>query len=128
MSCTRRSTSSPSRRTNSAKAKLAEAVRVARRFRHEQRYRVEMETLLAELAAYAGSDDDSAISQLGSQAQQLLTKVSDKKARGATIEQSGLNTGTSAAVTHWLGDVRELQIVLGASVGAIVAQLSLGQT
>ena len=110
-----------------SKAKVAEALRVARRFRYEQRYRVEMETLLAELAAYAGSDRNSGISQLGSQAQRLLLKVSDKKALVARIEQSGLNTDTSAAVTSWLGDVRELQIVLGASVGAIVAQLSLAQ-
>lgn len=110
-----------------SKAKLTEAIRVARRFRHEQRYRVEMETLLAELAAYAGSDRDSAISQLGSQAQQLLTKVSDKKALVERIEHSGLNTGIAAAVTNWLGDVRELQIILGASVGEIDAQLSLGQ-
>ncbi|MHB8267445.1 hypothetical protein [Bradyrhizobium sp.] len=110
-----------------SKAKLAEAVRMARRFRHEQRYRVEMETLLAELAAYAGSEGNSAISQLGSQAQLLLMKVSDKKALVERIEQNGLNPGTSAAVRSWLGEVRELQIVLSVSVGAIVAQVSLGQ-
>lgn len=111
-----------------SKTKLAEAVQVARRFRHEQRYRVEMETLLAELAAYAGSGGNSGISQIGSQAQRLLAKVSDKKALVERIEQSGLNAGTAAAVTNWLGEVRELQIILSASVGTIVAQSALGQT
>lgn len=110
-----------------SKAKLAEAVRMARQFRQEQRYRVEMETLLAELTAYAGSERSSDIPHLGSQAQRLLMKVSDKKALVARIEQNGLDAGTSAAVRNWLGEVRELQIVLGASVGMIVAQVSLGQ-
>ncbi|WP_375414138.1 hypothetical protein [uncultured Bradyrhizobium sp.] len=110
-----------------SKAMLAEAVQAARRFRQEQRYRVEMETLLAELAAYAGSDCDAIIAQLGSQAQQLLIKVSDKKALVARIESGGLDADTAMAVASWLGDVRELQILLGASVGAIAARLSLAQ-
>jgi hypothetical protein len=107
------------------KARLQEAVLLARRFRHEQRYRVEMEVLLAELATYARVECDSSISQLGSQAQGLLMKVSDKKAIVAGIEQAGLNPDNTAAVRTWLGDVRELQIALAASVGTIVAQLAL---
>jgi hypothetical protein len=107
------------------KARLQEAVLLARRFRHEQRYRVEMEVLLAELATYARKSDDS-ISRLGSQAKALLMKVSDKKAVVAGIEQAGLNPDNTAAVRNWLGEVRELQIDLAASVGTIVAQLALG--
>jgi hypothetical protein len=110
------------------KARLQEAVMLARRFRHEQRYRVEMEVLLAELATYARLESDSSISRLGSQAQALLTKVSDKKVVLAGIEQAGLNPDNTAAVRTWLGDVRELQIALAASVGTIVAQLALAQT
>jgi hypothetical protein len=107
------------------KARLQEAVLLARRFRHEQRYRVEMELLLAELATYAGLESDCSISHLGSQAQALLAKVSDKKAVVSRIEQAGLNSDNTAAVRTWLGEVRELQIALAASVGTIVAQLAL---
>jgi hypothetical protein len=110
------------------KARLQEAVLLARRFRHEQRYRVEMEVLLAELATYARLECNSSISGLGSQAQALLAKVSDKKAVVARIEQAGLNPDNTAAVRTWLGEVRELQIALAASVGTIVAQLALTQT
>jgi hypothetical protein len=108
--------------------KLQEAVLLARRFRHEQRYRVEMEVLLAELATYARLECDSSISRLGSQAQALLAKVSDKKVVVARIEQAGLNLDNAAAVRTWLGEVRELQIDLAGSVGTIVAQLALTQT
>jgi hypothetical protein len=107
------------------KAKLDEAVRLARQFRHEQRYRVEMEVLLAELAGFARSECDGSLSRLGAVAQELLLKVSDKKALVARIEQAGLNLDTAAAVRTWLGEVRELQIALGISVGTIVAQLAL---
>jgi hypothetical protein len=107
------------------KARLQEAVLLARRFRHEQRYRVEMEVLLAELATYARLESDSSISHLGSQAQALLAKVSDKKAVVSRIEQAGLNTDNTTAVRTWLGEVRELQIAMAASVGTIVAQLAL---
>ena len=111
------------------KARLQEAVLLARRFRHEQRYRVEMEVLLAELATYARLESEPSISHLGSQAQALLAKVSDKKAVVAGIEQDGLNrSDNTAAVRTWLGQVRELQIALAASVGTIVAQLALAQT
>ncbi|HEV7600150.1 MAG TPA: hypothetical protein VGO49_07800 [Bradyrhizobium sp.] len=109
-------------------ARLQEAVLLARRFRHEQRYRVEMEVLLAELATFARAECDCFISRLGSQAQALLTKVSDKKAVVARIEQAGLNIDNAAAVRTWLGEVRELQIDLAASVGTIVSQLALAQT
>jgi hypothetical protein len=109
-------------------AKLAEAVLLARRFRHEQRYRVEMEVLLAELGTYARLESNSSISRLGLQAQALLTKVSNKKAVVARIEQAGLTLDNAAAVRTWLGEVRELQISLAASVGTVVAQLALAQT
>lgn len=107
------------------KTKLDEAVRLARQFRHEQRYRVEMEVLLAELAGFAGSESEGSLSRLGAEAQELLMKVSDKKALVARIEHGGLNLDTAAAVRTWLGEVRELQIALGISVGTIVAQLAL---
>jgi hypothetical protein len=110
------------------KARLQEAVLLARRFRHEQRYRVEMEVLLAELATYARLESDSSISRLGSQAQALLAKVSDKKAVVSRIEHAGLNPDNTAAVRNWLGEVRELQVALAASVGTIVAQLALTHT
>ena len=110
------------------KARLQEALLQARRFRHEQRYRVEMETLLAELGTYTRRECDSSISRLGSETQALLAKVSDKKAIVAGIENTGLNSDNTAAVRTWLGDVRELQIALAASVGTIVAQLALAQT
>jgi hypothetical protein len=87
-----------------------------------------METLLAELGTYTRRECDSSISRLRSQAQSLLAKVSDKKAIVAGIEQAGLNSDNTAAVRTWLGDVRELQIALAASVGTIVAQLALAQT
>jgi hypothetical protein len=108
-------------------ARLQEAVMLARRFRHEQRYRVEMEVLLAELATFARVECDCGISRLGSQAQALLTRVSHKKAVVAGIEQAGLNHDNAAAVRIWLGEVRELQIALATSVGTIVAQLALTQ-
>jgi hypothetical protein len=107
------------------KARLQEAVLLARRFRHEQRYRVEMEVLLAELATYGRIGCDSSISRLGSQAQGILMKVGDKKAVVARIEQDGLHPDNAAAVRTWLGEVRELQIALGTSIGTIVAQLAL---
>lgn len=110
------------------KARLQEAVLLARRFRHEQRYRVEMEALLAELATYAQLESDSSISRLGSLAHALLAKVSDKKAVVARIEQAGLNVDNAAAVRTWLSEVRELQIDLAASIGTIVSQLAIGQT
>jgi hypothetical protein len=110
------------------KAKLQEAVLLARRFRHEQRYRVEMEVLLAELATYARLESEPSISRLGSQAQALLAKVSYKKTVVAGIEQDGLSRSNTEAVGTWLGQVRELQIALAASVGTIVAQLALAQT
>lgn len=110
------------------KARLQEAVLLARRFRHEQRYRVEMESLLAELSTYACQESEPSISRLGSQAQALLAKVSDKKAVVTGIEQAGLNRDNTEAVKTWLGQVRELQIALAASVGTIVAQLALAQT
>jgi hypothetical protein len=106
-------------------AKLDEAVRLARQFRHEQRYRVEMEALLAELAGFARPECDGSLSRLGAEAQELLMKVSDKKALVARIEHGGLNLDTAAAVRTWLGEVRELQIALGISVGTIVAHLAL---
>jgi hypothetical protein len=84
------------------KAKLDEAVRLARQFRHEQRYRAEIEGLLAELAGFARPECDGSLSRLGSEAQQLLMKVSDKKALVARIEQGGLNLDTAAAVRTWL--------------------------
>jgi hypothetical protein len=112
---------------NVDEARLEEAVRLAQRFRHEQRYRVEMEVLLAELATYARLECDCLISRLGSQAQALLAKVSDKKAVVARIEQAGLNPDNTAAVRTWLGEVRELQIALAGSVGTIVGQLALTQ-
>jgi hypothetical protein len=110
------------------KARLQEAVFLARKFRHEQRYRVEMESLLAELGTYARLESEPSISCLGSQAQALLAKVSDKKAVVAGIEQDGLSRSNTEAVRTWLGQVRELQIALAASVGTIVAQLALAQT
>jgi hypothetical protein len=109
-------------------ARLQEAVLLARRFRHEQRYRVEMEVLLAELATFARIECDCTISELGSQVQTLLAKVSYKKAVVSGIEQAGLNHDNAGAVRIWLGEVRELQIALAASVGTIVAQLALAQT
>ena len=108
------------------RVKLQQAVVVAQRFRHEQRYRVEMEGLLAELATFARVESNGPLGELASQAHRLLTKVSDKKSLVARIEQAGLNADTTAAVRSWLGEVRELQIALSASVGAIVAQLALG--
>jgi hypothetical protein len=110
------------------KTRLQEAVLLARRFRHEQRYRVEMEVLLAELATYARLESDSSISRLGSQAHVLLTKVSDKKIIVARIEQAGLNLDNAAAVRIWLSEVRELQIDLAASIGTIVSQLAIGHS
>jgi hypothetical protein len=110
------------------KARLQEAVLLARKFRHEQRYRVEMESLLAELGTYARLESEPSISRLGSQAQALLAKVSDKKAVVTGIEQAGLSRDNTEAVRTWLGQVRELQIALAASVGTIVAQLALAQT
>jgi hypothetical protein len=110
------------------KARLQEAVLLARRFRHEQRYRVEMEVLLAELRTYARLECDCSISRLGSQARGLLMKVSDKKAVVASIERDGLNPDSAAAVRKWLDEVRELQIDMAASVGTIVSQLALAQT
>jgi hypothetical protein len=109
-------------------ARLEEAVRLARRFRHEQRYRVEMQVLLAELTTYASLESEPSISRLGFQAQALLAKVSDKKAVVAKIEHAGLNLDNAATVRTWLGEVRELQIDLAASIGTIVAQLAIGQT
>jgi hypothetical protein len=109
-------------------ARLEEAVRLAQRFRHEQRYRVEMEVLLAELTTYARLESEPSISRLGLQAQALLAKVSDKKAVVARIEQAGLNLDNAAAVRTWLAEVRELQIDLAASIGTIVAQFAIGQT
>jgi hypothetical protein len=110
------------------KARLQEAVLLARRFRHEQRYRVEMEVLLAELATYARVESEPSISLLGAQAQCLLARVSDKKAVVAGIEHAGLNPDNAAVVGIWLGEVRELQIALAASVGTIVAHLALQTT
>jgi hypothetical protein len=109
------------------KARLQEAVLLARRFRHEQRYRVEVEVLLAELATYAHVESEPSISRLGSQTQALLAKVSEKKAVVADIEEAGLNRDNTEAVRTWLGQVREVQIALAASVGTIVAQLALAQ-
>jgi hypothetical protein len=106
-------------------ARLEEAVRLAQRFRHEQRYRVEMQVLLAELTTYARLESEPSISRLGLQAQALLAKVSDKKSIVARIEQAGLTLDSAAAVRRWLGEVRELQIGLAASVGTIVSQLAL---
>jgi hypothetical protein len=106
-------------------ARLEEAVRLAQRFRHEQRYRVEMQVLLAELTTYASLESEPSISRLGLQAQALLAKVSDKKSIVARIEQAGLTLDSAAAVRRWLGEVRELQIGLAASVGTIVSQLAL---
>jgi hypothetical protein len=108
-------------------ARLQEAVLLARRFRHEQRYRVEMESLLAKLGTFARGECDCSISRLASQAHSLLTKVGDKKAVVARIERAGLTLDNAAAVRTWLGEVRELQISLAASVGTIVAQLALAQ-
>jgi hypothetical protein len=108
-------------------ARLAEAVLLARRFRHEQRYRVEMEALLAELHTYASLESNSTISRLGLQAQALLTKVSNKKAVVARIEQAGLTLDNATAVRSWLGEVRDLQIALAVSVGTVVSQLALAQ-
>jgi hypothetical protein len=109
-------------------ARVQEAILLARRFRHEQRYRVEMEVLLAELATYARLESEPSISRLGSQARGLLMKVSDKKAVVASVERDGLNPDSAAAVRNWLGEVRELQIDMAASVGMIVSQLALAQT
>jgi hypothetical protein len=109
-------------------ARLQEAVLLARRFRHEQRYRVGMEVLLAELATFARAECDCSISELGSQAMALLTKVSDKKSVVNGIEQAGLTLANAAAVRTWLAEVRELQIGLAASVGTVVAQLALART
>jgi DNA repair exonuclease SbcCD ATPase subunit len=107
------------------RAKLRQAIVVAQRFRHEQRYRVEMEGLLAELATFARVESNRSLAELASQAQLLLTKVSDKKGLVARIEQAGLNADTTAAVRSWLGEVRELQIGLSTAVGTIVSQLAL---
>src|ERR1041385_2088258 len=85
------------------RARLQEAVLLARRFRHEQRYRVEMEALLAEPAAYAPTGCDAAVSQIGSQARGLLAKVSDKRAVVAGIEQDGLNHDNAAAARSRVG-------------------------
>jgi hypothetical protein len=113
---------------NVDEARLQEAVLLARRFRHEQRYRVEMEVLLAELGTFARVECDCSTSGLASQTHSLLTKVGDKKTLVARIEQGGLTLDNAAAVKHWLGEVRELQISLAASVGTIVSQLALAQS
>lgn len=110
------------------RVKLRQAVGVAQRFRHEQRYRVEMEGLLAELAAFARVESNGSLGELASQAHRLLTKVGDKKSLLARIEQAGLNADTTAAVRSWLGEVRELQIGLSTSVGTIVSQLALASS
>jgi hypothetical protein len=107
------------------RAKLQQALIAARRFRHEERCRVEMEGLLAELATFARVESNGLLSELASQAQRLLAKVGDKKCLVARIEQVGLNADTAAAVRSWLDEVRELQIALSRSVGTIVSQLAL---
>jgi hypothetical protein len=87
-----------------------------------------MEVLLAELATFARAECDCSVSELGLQAMALLTKVSDKKSVVTGIEQAGLTLANAAAVRTWLGEVRELQIALAASVGTVVAQSALART
>jgi hypothetical protein len=91
------------------KAELAEALRVARRFRHEQRYRVESESLIGELGALGRHVSDLSITQLRQQAASLLAKIEEKKVLVAKIELGGLTRENAAAVVAWLSEIREIQ-------------------
>lgn len=107
--------------------KLQEAIRVARRFRHEQRYRVEIEKLIGELAALGHGTNDEALTRLHSLMLSLLARISDKKAHVANIEAGGLNGQNAAAVAKWLGEIREIQVGVASLVGEISGRLSLAQ-
>lgn len=107
------------------KAKLDEAILVARRFRHEQRYRTDIERLISEFAALGARRTDPAIARLQAKATALLVKVSDKKIHVAKIEAEGLNRETAAGVASWLGEVRDLGAELGSLVGDFSGRLSL---
>jgi hypothetical protein len=110
---------------NVDKAKLEEAIRVAQRFSHEQRYRADIEKLISEFAALGSRETDPAIAQLQAKASALLMKVSDKKMHVAKIEEHGLTRDATAGVTSWLGEIRELRAEIGKLVGEVSAHLSL---
>jgi hypothetical protein len=107
------------------KAELAEALRVARRFRHEQRYRVESESLIGELGALGRHVSDQSITQLRQQAASLLVKIEEKKVLVAKIELGGLTRENAAAVAAWLSELREIQVGIALLVGDISGDLSL---
>lgn len=70
-------------------SKLDEAILVARRFRHEQPHRADIERLISEFAALGARETDPTIAQLNAKAIALLMKVSDKKIHVANIEAEG---------------------------------------
>ncbi len=107
------------------KAKLVEAILVARRFRHEQRYRADIEKLVSEFVALGARETDLGIAQLQATTIALLAKVSDKKIHVARIEAEGLNRDASEAVAAWLNEIRELQVGIAALVGELSGRLSL---
>jgi len=105
---------------SSSPKKVQEATRGARRFRYEQRYRVEIEKFIGELAAHGERISSDMIGQLRLKAISLLAKIADKKALVARIETEGLNRETSAAVAGWLDDIREIESGISPLVGAIL--------
>lgn len=107
--------------------KLQEAIRVARRFRHEQRYRVEIENLMSELASLAHGTHDEALARLHSLMLGLLTRITEKKTHVANIDAGGLTGENAAAVARWLDEIRDIQVAIGLLIGDISGRLALSQ-
>jgi hypothetical protein len=88
--------------------KLAEALQVARRFRHEQRYRAEIENLINQLRVLGLAQSDEALTRLRMKALDLLARVSEKKIHVARVETEARVrkdhdcTGSELSVVHVL--------------------------
>lgn len=108
-----------------SREKLQEVIRVARRFRHEQRYRAEIEPLISELTALARGVRDEALARLHALMLGLLAKIGEKKVHVANIEAAGLTPENAMAVAAWLDEIRESQIGIASLIREISARLSL---
>ena len=107
--------------------KLQETLRVAKRFRQEQRYRVDAEKHVGELRALADGTEEEALARLHELMRSILAKISDKKIYVANIETGGLTPENVKAVGDWLDEIRETQVSIAALVGAICGRLSLAE-
>lgn len=107
--------------------KLQEAIRVAQRFRQEQRYRVDIEKYVGEIRALAQGTQDEALARLHAHMLSLLTKISDKKLHVGNIEASGLTPENVAGVAKWLGEIFEIQVTISDLVGEISGRLALAE-